>query len=270
MKCFGKKKMKAAWNMVRGSFLFFAHADEAGDGKVNPPAPAVDYEQLIAKARQEEKNKLYPEIQKLKAQVEALTQQSNDNLLAKGRAEAEVEALKAQIEKGESDEITKLKAKVEALEEENKKLKESTPDESKIREELQKEYEVKDYIREKIAESQKDGKLLKAFSKNVSGKTKEEVDASLAEAIKASDEVRAELGRKKKSDDKDTSKDSKNDDDGKEKEKGDDKGNPGTPPAPNPTSFKVGGKEYTQEYVRNLDPRSEEYKKFRKEVLGLR
>lgn len=267
MKYFGKKKMKAAWNTVRGSFLFFAHADEADGGKVNPPA--VDYEQLIAKARQEEKNKLYPEIQKLKAQNEALTQQSNENLLAKGRAEAELEALKAQIEKGESEEVTKLKAKVEALEEENKKLKESTPDESKIREELQKEFEVKDYMREKIAESQKEGKLLKAFSKNVTGKTKEEVDASLAEAIKASDEVRAELGRKKKSDDKDTSKDSKNDDDGKEKEKGD-KGNPETPPAPNPTSFKVGEKEYTQEYIRGLDPRSDEYKKFRKEVLGLR
>ena len=268
MKYFGKKKMKAAWNTVRGSFLFFAHADEVDGGKVNPPA--VDYEQLIAKARQEEKNKLYPEIQKLKAQNEALTQQSNENLLAKGRAEAELEALKAQIEKGESEEITKLKAKVEALEEENKKLKESTPDENKIRAELQKEYEVKDYIREKIAESQKDGKLLKAFSKNVSGKTKEEVDASLAEAIKASDEVRAELGRKKKNpDDKDTSKDSKNDDE-ENKDKGG-KGNPPeTPPAPNPTSFKVGEKEYTQEYIRGLDPRSDEYKKFRKEVLGLR
>lgn len=271
MKDFGKKKTNFVTNTVKRYFLLDAHADDGNS------APPIDYEKLIAKARQEEKDKLYPEIQKLKAQVEALTQQSNDNLLAKGKAEAEVDSLRKQLEKGQSDEVTKLTAKIEALEEENKKLKESAPDEAKIREELQKEFEVKEYARDKILESQQSGKLLKAFSKNVTGKTKEEIDAALAEAIKASDEVREEVGGGKKDDDSkdsDTNKDKDKDKGGKEKEKKDkDKGgnkDSNNPPAPNPNTFTVGGKEYTREYIQSLDVTSEEYKKFRKEVLGLK
>ena len=273
MKDFGKKKTNFVTNTVKRYFLLDAHADDGNS------APPIDYEKLIAKARQEEKDKLYPEIQKLKAQVEALTQQSNDNLLAKGKAEAEVDSLRKQLENGQSEEVTKLTAKIEALEEENKKLKESATDETKIREELQKEFEVKEYARDKILESQQSGKLLKAFSKNVTGKTKEEIDAALAEAIKASDEVRAEVGGGKKDDEdsKDSDTDNKDKDKGgKEKDKKDsDKGGKkknesNNPPAPNPNSFTVGGKEYTREYIQSLDVTSEEYKKFRKEVLGLK
>ena len=73
------KKLFTMGNVVR--YNVFADGDPTGDptgnpvdptGVGNPPTAPVNFETLIAKAREEEKNKLYPTIDKLKKENEAL------------------------------------------------------------------------------------------------------------------------------------------------------------------------------------------------------
>ena len=61
-----------------------AFADEGEDGGEGEPGkitPSINYEDLIAKARREEKDKHYKTIEKLKTQVSTLTEQHNNDLL---------------------------------------------------------------------------------------------------------------------------------------------------------------------------------------------
>ena len=113
----------------------------------------MNFEQLIAQARREEKEKLYPQIEKLKAQAEVLTKQVNEALLAKGAAEKELADLKESQKKGDSEEVTKLKAQVEALKSDNENLKKNTVSEEDLRKKLEDEYQVKLYAKDKLAEN---------------------------------------------------------------------------------------------------------------------
>lgn len=86
-----------------------------------PVIPMVNYEQLIAQARKEEKDKLYPEITALKAQVKDLTKSVNDALLQVGTKEARIQELTVELEKAKTGnvdpaEVTTLKEKIVALE----------------------------------------------------------------------------------------------------------------------------------------------------------
>ena len=64
-----------------------AFADEGGEPDSNGgegeggKTPTINYEDLIAKARKEEKEKQYKTIEKLKGQIETFTKQHNDDLL---------------------------------------------------------------------------------------------------------------------------------------------------------------------------------------------
>jgi len=108
-----------------------ARADEgapAGEGAPAPegtpaPAPTVNFEELISKARKEEKEKLYPEINKLKAQVEEKVKRINELLIALGEKDeiikgkdSEIAELKKNSKATESDEIKALKVKIVELE----------------------------------------------------------------------------------------------------------------------------------------------------------
>ncbi len=65
--------------------------DEGGEG--NDPTvtkPTINYEDLIAKARKEEKDKQYKKIEKLQTQVNTLTEQHNTDLLAKADLEKQL------------------------------------------------------------------------------------------------------------------------------------------------------------------------------------
>ena len=76
--------------------------DEGGDGGDGTPAkkqPTINYEDLIAKARKEEKDKQYKTIEKLKGQIDTLTQQHNDDLLAKADLEKQLKDAQEKLKK---------------------------------------------------------------------------------------------------------------------------------------------------------------------------
>lgn len=239
-------------------FCINAFADE----NPNPPennggSSNIDIGKLLEQARKEEKEKLYPEIQRLKSENSILQKQANDALLEAGKVKQELEVLKQSQKDGTNEEITKLQAKIEALTEENKKLKETAPKEEEIRKKLEAEFELKSYLKEKLEENK--GKILSVYAKQVKGNTKEEIDASITEAIKNSDEIRKEINAGSSNSNKDKGNTSNKDSSKSGNKK------PENPPATNP-SINIGSKEYSLEYIQGLDPSSKEYAEFRKSV----
>lgn len=253
----GMKNLISYINTALNNNLFLtAFAEENPNEPPKNEGNTVNYEQLIAQARREEKEKLYPQIEKLKAQAEVLTKQVNEALLAKGAVEKELADLKESQKKGDSEEVTKLKAQVEALKSENENLKKNTVSEEDLRKKLEEEYQVKLYAKDKLAENK--DKILSVFAEKVVGNTKEEIDSAIEKAIASSDEIRKELGveDKKKSEKKDNK-----DGEGKKESK-----SQNNPPAPNPQGGEGEKGKFDLEYIQSLDPRSEEYAKWRKSV----
>lgn len=196
------KKLFNMRNVVR-TFNVFADGDPAGGGDPagngNPATPPVatpaggtapvNFEHLIAKAREEEKNKLYPTIEKLKGENATLVQNHNDDLIAIATKDKEIERLKAEIQTlqstadgNETEAIKSLKKELRAAQTEIETLKSNTPNEAElrasIRAELEAEYEIKHYRETKIMEAQ--GKIIPEL---VSGNTKEEIDASVTASM---------------------------------------------------------------------------------------
>lgn len=219
--------------------------------------PAINYEDLIAKARKEEKEKQYKNIERLKTQVDSLTQQHNDDLLVVADLKEKLKKAEDKLStagEGDSEEIKTLKKEVEDLKKDKEDLEKKVKDfedkkpvnreeiEQEVRAELEEEYKVKTYKAEKLAEHKED--LL--VPELVIGTTIEDIDASLQSALERSSEIRKTLGvdisqpQKKK----------------------------GTPKGGNPSSSSVQGNKYTAEYLASLDVSSPEYAEVRKN-LGL-
>ena len=236
-----------------------------GEGEDTKDTP-VNYEDLIAKARKEEKDKLYKEKKKLKEQIDTLTEQHNTDLLKIAALEKEKKAAEEKLTKagaGDSEEVKTLKSEVETLKADKAALEKKVQDfeknkpksreeiEKEVRAELEKEFEVRTYKAEKMAEL-KDQILVPEL---VGGDTKEDVDKSIQAALERSKEIRKQLGISEAD--------------------GDDKGGVKTPPAKRtpktPANPKVGtgNKEISLEYLASLDVGSKEYAEVRKQ-LGLR
>ena len=159
------------------------------------PAPApqpqpVSYEQLIARARQEEKDKLYPQLKAEKDKVAELTSKNNDLLVQVGTLKNENDVMKAQIEdlknnKGanENAEITRLKEELNKVQKEYKEFKAGVVDEATLRQqveaEVKQQYEVEMYKVEKLNSDEFKGQIIPEL---VSGDTKEAIDESLAKS----------------------------------------------------------------------------------------
>lgn len=243
------------------------YADEGSTGDATPnvnPAPSLNFEQLIAQARKEEKDKLYPRIKKLEEENAAHVENINGYLIKIGDLTKAVENLTAEngkLKKGdgeESQEVKDLKSQLEALKAENETLKNSSTNESELRKQIEAEYEVKLYAKEQLAEN-KDA-ILSTFTAEVTGSTKEEVDEAVKRAIEKSLNIKKELGLV---DDKGNQKKPA-------KNKSGDTNTPTVPQAANPVENSGSTVvNYSAEYIRNLDPKSEEYKEFRKS-LGLK
>ena len=129
--------------------------------------PQVNIEQLMTQVRQEEKNKLYPEINGLKATNSALVAKNNDLMLQLGTKDATIAELNAQLETArnsvtESKEYKDLLAENNTLKSENETLKA----------EAQK-FQLKGIIDGVVAQYQ--GKIIPEL---VTGTTKEEIEAS--------------------------------------------------------------------------------------------
>lgn len=220
--------------------------------------PTINYEDLIAKARKEEKEKQYKTIEKLKAQINTLTEQHNGDLLKVADLEKQLQEAQDKLTKagsGDSEEVKTLKETIKTLtsdkEELDKKVKEYESKkpvnreevEAEVRAELETEYEVKTYKATKMAEL-KDDILVPEL---VFGNTKEEIDASIQTALERSAEIKKNLGIST----------------GKKTDKR-------TPKSPaNPSVSGVQDTEVSLERLATMDVRSPEYAQLRKQ-LGLR
>ena len=223
--------------------------DEGG----NPnPSSTLDFEDLISKARKEEKDKHYKTINKLKDKVDTFTKQHNDDLLVIAGLQNDLAKANEKLSKpneGESEQVKKLKeqisdltAQINTLTTENEGFKNTPPVNredvvAEVRAELEAEYEVKTYKVTKLAEH-KDDLLVPEL---VFGNTKEEIDDSLQKALDRSKEIRESLGVSKKKK---------------------------TPPA-NPSVDSAQDSNVSVEQLANMDVSSKEYAELRKQ-LGLR
>ena len=263
-------KAKDILKGLLSSLVLDVHADEgedtnSGDGKEpddngNSKTPTINYEDLISKARTEEKNKQYKNIEKLKGQIDTLTKQHNDDLLKIGQLEEDLETANNKLKnvgQGDSEEIKTLKGEIstltkekEDLEKHIKAIEDSTISreelETEIRTELEEEYKTKTYKATKMAEL-KDDILVPEL---VIGNTVEEIDASIELALEKSKAIKEKLGITE---------------DGKPKSP---QGR--TPKTPsNPSVSRVQDSQFSTEYIASLDVRSPEYAEVRKQ-LGLR
>lgn len=140
--------------------------------ETKPTEPTVNFEDLILKARKEEKDKLYPQITKLKEENQAKTARINELLIAVAEANESVKAkdtelnkVKATVENNTAvnDEVVKLQNKIIELETElaNKEGEVKT-------------IKLETFKKEKIAEAQ--GQLIPEL---VVGNTEEEIANSI-------------------------------------------------------------------------------------------
>ena len=244
-----------------------AFADEGADPDDNSGAdggegakttPTINYEDLIAKARKEEKEKQYKTIEKLKGQIATLTEQHNNDLLVKADLEKQLKEANDKLTtagSGDSEEVKTLKETIKTLEKDKADLDKKVKDyeankpvsreevEAEVRAELEAEYEVKTYKATKMAEL-KDDILVPEL---VMGTTKEEIDVSIQSALDRSAEIKKNLGIS--TDKKQTKR---------------------TPKSPaNPSVSSVQDNEVSLERLATMDVRSKEYAELRKQ-LGLR
>ena len=260
-----EKKFLAA---VKSRLFLTAHADESGDTSTTPAEkPQINYEQLISAARKEEKDKLYPQIEKLKADKEALVETSNTQLIKIGDLTRAVEQLTQEVNdyksgKVVSDELTAIQKERDELKAQIEKLEKDAPNEEQLRAQIEKEFEVKSYLKDK----KRDNKdiITSVFDSVVSGSTIEEIDASIAKAKEKSDAIKRELGLI----------DDKGNPVSKAPKKSGTEKTPATapstaPPAANPADTSTDTSAYDVEYIQSLDPASPEYAEFRKK-LGLK
>ena len=241
--------------------VFADEGEQSNEGEVDNnesnKTPTINYEDLIAKARKEEKEKQYKTIEKLKGQIETFTKQHNDDLLVVADLKEKLAKAEAKLTTAggsDSEEMKTLKSELKTAQDtiatltaENEKFKGQKPVsreevEAEVRAELEKEYEVKTYKAEKMAEL-KDDILVPEL---VMGTTKEEIDASIQSALERSASIKKSLGI----------------DDKKPQKR--------TPKSPaNPSVSSVQDKEISMEYLASLDVSSKEYAEVRKQ-LGLR
>lgn len=160
------------------------------------PNPQVNYEDLIARARKEEKDKLYPQIKDLQGKLGAMTKLNNDNLLKVAALEKQLADI--QNNKSEDKEVENLKTELNTLKTEYENYKKSAPDETALREQIKKEldaeYAVKQYRLEKLSSESVKADVLPVFFEEIKGNTEEDIDKAIALAAEKTKQVREQLG----------------------------------------------------------------------------
>ena len=256
-------------NKVNHGLFMTVHADDNEDGDTPTVAPTVNYEELIKQARKEEKDKLYPRIEKAEKDSKETLVSLNNALLEKGALAQELEKLKGELktanDKSEDSQLVKdLKKQVEDLTNELNELKSKGVDEAEIRKQIKAEYEIKLYIQEQINKNQ--DKILEAFDDTIAGTTKEEVDAAIKKAIEKSDSVKKSLGIDVKEEDSTEGEDSQKQQQNviatppvpKQKRQ---------PPVANPANNGSKKTNLTSEDIRSMDVTSSEYAALRENLI---
>lgn len=210
---------------------------------------SINFEDLISKARQEEKAKLYPQIESLKEKVNELTEKNNQNLLIIEEKDRKIKELEKEIEKLKNSKVESESETVKRLQAENdelrKKLEEAEKNkvdraelEKTIRAEVEQEYEVKLYRLEKINSPEYRDKIIPEL---VMGVTKEEIDRTLELARQRYEEIVNSVVTKQSA----------------------------SIPMGNISTGALNSRQLNLDEIKNLDPRSKEYQEFRKR-LGLK
>lgn len=220
----------------------------ADPAPVTAPSPSVDIAALIAQVRTEEKNKLYPQIAKLKEEVAKYKGLYETVTAEKVELGKEVKALKEKLDGVEDPELIQtLNAKIAELEGKLAEKPDETAIRAEIRAELEKEQEVKDYIKKVTDENS--NVLLSVFADNIKGTTVEEVDTALADAIEKSKKTRKDLGLPEEGTKKTNTK----------------KHTTEQPPVANP-QVTTTSPAVALSVLKNMDVRSDEYKEYRKKM----
>lgn len=198
----------------------------------------LNYEDLISRARKEEKDKLYPKIKALETDKATLTSKNNELILKLANLEEENKQLKSQGKVTESETVKKLEAELNKANKKVSDFEANLVDEDKLREDIRKElegeYEVKLYRESKINEY-KD----KIIPDLVHGATKEEIDKSIESSMERFEAMKKQI-----------------------------LGSTYIPPV-NPSSSTFQQHDFNISDLANLDPRSPEYRELRTK-LGLK
>lgn len=208
---------------------------------------SVNYEDLISKARKEEKDKLYPKIKDLETQVSTLTEKVNSHLLTIESKDREISDLQGELQKAkdskvesESESVKRLQSEVEKLQKELDGVEkvDKSALEQEIEDRIKADYDMKVYRLEKLNDPEIRDNIIPEL---VMGTTKEEIDSSIEKAKERYNEIVNRVVDNATSKVMDT----------------------------NPNTARFDTKEYSINDLANLDPRSPEYKQIR-EKLGLR
>lgn len=188
-------KMNLVNNAIRG-IIFSAKAEEPIVNETPQEevktTPVVNYEDLIAKARKEEKDKLYSQLQSKDSKINDLTEKNNSLLLGLSAKDEEIKTLKNEIKGLKSANTKSDNETIRGLEEEKLNLL-ATIDQLKneqvqvddIENRIKNEYEVKLYRMEKLNSVGDE-----IISELVTGTTKEEIDASFEVAKAKYDSIK--------------------------------------------------------------------------------
>lgn len=232
-------------SILRGksNLILGVYADEPGSATPNtdpanqPNTQTVNYEDLIAKARKEEKDKLYPRIKELETEVETWTKRCNQHLITIEKREREISELKESLKKistGENPEVAKMKSEIDRLTQELEAAKSSAPNVEELEKKIKDKYDVLLY-REQVLREAGDA----IIPELITGTTKEEIDASLTVAKERFQKLQQNILDKAGATHLRTS---------------------------NPDTSRFTSKEMTLEEFAKLDPRSPEYKEARKKL----
>lgn len=200
MKCGFIAKTIIVRNVLKGMSITARAEEPTVDNTPQEPqapsqgntVPTVNYEDLIAKARKEEKDKLYTQIQGKDSKITDLTEKNNSLLLDISAKDDEIQALKNEIKGLKSANTKSDNEKIRGLEEEKTQLlatidqlKKEQAQIEEIENRIKNEYEVKLYRMEKLNSVGDE-----IISELVTGTTKEEIDSSFEVAKAKYDSIR--------------------------------------------------------------------------------
>lgn len=179
------KAFKTKINELFKTISFTVQAEEPqGDEQIeetpqveetSTPQPTVNFEDLIANARKQEKDKLYPQIKKLEEEKKKLVEKNNQHLLTIGEKDARIKELELLTNSDSvSEKETALQNEIESLKTTIANMEKDAISVEEIESSIRAEYEVKLYREQKLREI---GDTV--IPELIVGTTKEEIDASI-------------------------------------------------------------------------------------------
>jgi len=217
---------------------------DSSNSKQSQKSNTINYEDLISKARKEEKDKLYPKIKSLETEVEKWTKTCNEHLIKIAEKEKEIETLNSKIKNSgnlDSEAEKTYKKEIEDLKKQVKDLEENKVDAQAIEDRVREEYEIKLYKEQKLREAGEE-----IIPELILGESKEDIDNSIEISKKRYKEMEDRILKGKSSNNSVSS-----------------------IPSSNVNTKKFDTKNLKVEDIKNMDPRSAEYKEFRMK-MGLK